>query len=98
MGFDPGVFGRFDLAALVQPHLKFLFVCSFVCLGLWHIMECDKKSHVGTTNVVLDDPPVAACSKQRKMPCCLPEGGNLFQSQIGSSKAPPPTCSCMKAR
>ena len=27
MGFDPGVFGRFDLAALVQPHLKFLFVC-----------------------------------------------------------------------
>ena len=29
MGFDPGVFGRFDLAALVQPDLK-LFVC-FVC-------------------------------------------------------------------
>jgi len=27
MGFDPGVFGRFDLAASVQPHLKFLFVC-----------------------------------------------------------------------
>ena len=27
MGFDPGVFGRFDLAALVQPHLKFLLVC-----------------------------------------------------------------------
>ena len=27
MGLDPGVFGRFDLAALVQPHLKFLFVC-----------------------------------------------------------------------
>ena len=26
---DPGVFGRFDLAALVQPHLKFLFVCLF---------------------------------------------------------------------
>jgi len=26
MGFDPGVFGRFDLAALVQPHLKFLLV------------------------------------------------------------------------
>jgi hypothetical protein len=26
-GFDPGVFGRFDLAALAQPHLKFLFVC-----------------------------------------------------------------------
>ena len=22
MGFDPGVFGRFDLAALVQPQLK----------------------------------------------------------------------------
>jgi hypothetical protein len=39
-GFDPGVFGRFDLAALAQPHLKFLFVCLFVyrvparwCLG-----------------------------------------------------------------
>jgi hypothetical protein len=29
-GFDPGVFGRFDLAALAQPHLKFLFVCLFV--------------------------------------------------------------------
>ena len=28
MGLDPGVFGRFDLAAL-QPHLKFLFVCLF---------------------------------------------------------------------
>ena len=27
MGLDPGVFGRFDLAALVQPHLKLLFVC-----------------------------------------------------------------------
>ena len=27
MGLDPGVFGRFDLAALVQPHLRFLFVC-----------------------------------------------------------------------
>ena len=27
MGLDPGVFGRFDLAALVQSHLKFLFVC-----------------------------------------------------------------------
>ena len=29
MGLDPGVFGRFDLAALVQPHLQFLFVCLF---------------------------------------------------------------------
>ena len=28
MGFDPGVFGRFDLAALVQPYpFSFLFVC-----------------------------------------------------------------------
>ena len=27
MGLDPGVFGRLDLAALVQPHLNFLFVC-----------------------------------------------------------------------
>jgi len=37
--YMPGVFGRFDLAALVQPHLKFLFVCSsalclFCCLSL----------------------------------------------------------------
>ena len=32
MGFDPGVLGRFDLAALVQPHLKLLFVCLFICL------------------------------------------------------------------
>ena len=30
MGFDPGVFGRFDLAALVQPHLK-VAVCLYVC-------------------------------------------------------------------
>ena len=29
MGVDPGVFGHFDLAALVQPHLK-LFVWLFV--------------------------------------------------------------------
>ena len=28
MRFDPGVFGRFDLAALVQPHLR-IFVCLF---------------------------------------------------------------------
>ena len=28
MGFDPGLFGRFNLAALVQPHRKF---CLFVC-------------------------------------------------------------------
>ena len=32
MGFDPGVFGRFGLAALVQPHLEFLFVL-FVSTG-----------------------------------------------------------------
>ena len=30
MGFDPGVFGCFDLAALVQPHLQFLFVCTIL--------------------------------------------------------------------
>ena len=29
MGLDPGVFGRFNLAALVQPHLVFVFVCLF---------------------------------------------------------------------
>ena len=28
----PGVLGRFDLAALIQPHLTFLFVCLFVLL------------------------------------------------------------------
>ena len=36
MGFDPGVFGRFNLAALVRPHLNFLFVCLYTasgCLG-----------------------------------------------------------------
>ena len=27
MGFDASVFGRFDLAALVQPHLQFVQVC-----------------------------------------------------------------------
>ena len=34
--FDPGVFSRFDLAALLQPHLQGLcmFVCLFVCLTL----------------------------------------------------------------
>ena len=31
MGFDPGVFGRFDLAALVQSHLEFF--CLFVCFS-----------------------------------------------------------------
>ena len=36
MGLDPGVFGRFDLAALVQPHLKFLFVCLSSCIGILH--------------------------------------------------------------
>jgi hypothetical protein len=30
-------FGRFDLAALAQPHLKFLFVCWFV--PLQHILQ-----------------------------------------------------------
>ena len=34
MGLDPGVFGRFDLAALVQPHLQFLFVCLFATLDM----------------------------------------------------------------
>ena len=31
MGLAPGVFGRFDLAALVKPHRsEFVFVCLFV--------------------------------------------------------------------
>jgi hypothetical protein len=29
-GFDPGVFGRFGLAALAQPPLR-IFVCLLVC-------------------------------------------------------------------
>ena len=29
MGLDPGVFGRFDLAALVQSPWEFLFICLF---------------------------------------------------------------------
>jgi hypothetical protein len=37
-GFDPGVFGRFDLAALAQPHLKFLFVCLYrACDSAWGV-------------------------------------------------------------
>ena len=40
MGFDPGVFGRFDLAALVQPHLQlFLFVC-LSGAGWWCGIHC----------------------------------------------------------
>ena len=46
-GLDPAVFGRFDLAALVQPHLKSFF-CLFVCLesihgmqGIWQKVSCD---------------------------------------------------------
>ena len=31
MGFDPGVFGHLDIAALVQPRLNSLFVCLFIC-------------------------------------------------------------------
>jgi hypothetical protein len=38
-GFDPGVFNRFDLAALAQPHLKILIVCLLhqASLGMWQI-------------------------------------------------------------
>ena len=32
MGFDPDVFGRCSLAALVQPHLKFSFDCLFTAM------------------------------------------------------------------
>jgi hypothetical protein len=32
-GFDHGVFGRFDLAALAQPHPKFLFVCLYCIMS-----------------------------------------------------------------
>ena len=32
MGFDPGLFGRFDLAALVQLHLNFVFL--FACISV----------------------------------------------------------------
>ena len=35
MGFDPGAFGRFNVAALAQPHLKLLFVCLFVTSHIW---------------------------------------------------------------
>ena len=42
MGFDPGVFGRFDLAALVQPHLKFLFVCLFALLPMSSLDATEK--------------------------------------------------------
>ena len=42
-GFDPNVFGRFDLAALVQPYLKFLFVC----LPVLQNMDEDSDTQVG---------------------------------------------------
>ena len=38
MGLDPGVFGRFDLAALVQPHLKHLFVCFEQEVAPWNTL------------------------------------------------------------
>jgi hypothetical protein len=31
-GFYPGVFSRFDLAALAQPHLQYLFVTRHKCV------------------------------------------------------------------
>ena len=40
MGLDPGVFGRFDLAALVQPHLTFFFVCLFERVGVPQPVWC----------------------------------------------------------
>ena len=46
MGLDPGVFGRIDLAALVQPHLILLFVCVFVCC---------QKGHFGCTSCARAD-------------------------------------------
>jgi hypothetical protein len=36
-GFDPGVFGGFDLAALAQPHLE-VFVCLFVYCEVSYIL------------------------------------------------------------
>jgi hypothetical protein len=41
-GFDPGVFGRFDLAALAQPHLKISFVCLFILMEqskAWKVLQ-----------------------------------------------------------
>jgi hypothetical protein len=46
-GFDPGVFGRFDLAALAQPHLKFLFVC-FVYFSAACTAYTDAVQHVSS--------------------------------------------------
>ena len=38
-----GVFGRFDLAALVQPHLKFFFVCLLSILQHQHVGRLQKQ-------------------------------------------------------
>jgi len=42
MGFDPGVFGRFDLAALVQPHLNFYFVAIPVSGAELALVRCNR--------------------------------------------------------
>ena len=40
---DPGVFGQFDLGALVQPHLQVLFVCLGSCMLLYSNTQVSKK-------------------------------------------------------
>ena len=42
MGFDPGVFGRFDLVTLVQPHLHFLFVCFMYLISNTPSIGCSR--------------------------------------------------------
>jgi hypothetical protein len=53
-GLDPGVFGRFDLAALAQPQLKFLFVCLFASTCMYK--HCQMRYH--PTRPLLDMPPL----------------------------------------
>ena len=46
VGFCPGVFGRFDLAALVQPRLRYLFVL-FVHAGMLSCVPLGCPSRAG---------------------------------------------------
>ena len=54
MGFDPGVFGRFDLADLVQPHLELLFVC------LIHAERCGLTDGIAPAAAIAIPAPAAA--------------------------------------
>ena len=65
MGFDPGVSGRFHLAALVQPHLKTLFVLFYPsCLLLFGLQDhCHRAPVILLTAYLQQNVSIAeACS------------------------------------